>query len=454
MKIDNYILELFNTDEKTVILPGLGALTLVNKATNEMMFMDYLKYNDGTLNKFVAQKDGIELAEAEAKVKKWVDEIITILDKGQSYEVKGIGLLSKDSSGDIQFSTAVSNEDSVNTSVQQSVEDVAEEVNSSVVEEIKDEIVEPVQDIANEIVESVEVSTESTVDKVETKIEEEVASIATTVEPVKEVIDSLKDIDESAELESVVEDVSSPEPVIEEKHSEIIEQQSPQKASEEEQWKDDLDVPPLDYKPEKPKKPILEKTKKDKKPRSNRLIWLILLALIVIGGSAYIGFNYKDLKEKIRFLASKKVEDKNSETSLVEEETPIEESSSVSSSEENDLEEDAVVEDVQDGNIQDEEVDVVQEEKSEPQRQSTPVTISNGLVVDKSLPIQVVTGAFSEESNASRFVEKLRSLGFSAEIIGVYGGLHTISVASFNSMQDFLANKSQLSSVGPYWIKK
>ena len=74
--------------------------------------------------------------------------------------------------------------------------------------------------------------------------------------------------------------------------------------------------------------------------------------------------------------------------------------------------------------------------------------------MDKSLPVQAIVGSFGEEANANRFVEKLRAQGFPAEIIGVYGGLHTVSAASFSSMDDYKANRSQLESVGAHWVKK
>ena len=45
--MNNYLLQLLK-EIKTIIIPGLGALTLTNEATGEMMFMPYLKYDDGT----------------------------------------------------------------------------------------------------------------------------------------------------------------------------------------------------------------------------------------------------------------------------------------------------------------------------------------------------------------------------------------------------------------------
>ena len=66
----------------------------------------------------------------------------------------------------------------------------------------------------------------------------------------------------------------------------------------------------------------------------------------------------------------------------------------------------------------------------------------------------MIVGSFGEVANANRMVEKLQTQGFPAQIIGVYGGLHTVSVASFNSMDEYKANQSQLESAGAHWVKK
>ena len=53
-----YIEKLFQ-ETKTIILPELGALTITNPDTKEMMFMPYLKHNDGALAGFIAKEAGI-----------------------------------------------------------------------------------------------------------------------------------------------------------------------------------------------------------------------------------------------------------------------------------------------------------------------------------------------------------------------------------------------------------
>ena len=56
--MDKYLLEILK-EVNTIIIPGLGALTITNKDTGEIMFMDYLKHDDGQLAEYIAQKEFI-----------------------------------------------------------------------------------------------------------------------------------------------------------------------------------------------------------------------------------------------------------------------------------------------------------------------------------------------------------------------------------------------------------
>lgn len=406
--MNEYLIELFK-EENTVIIPGLGALTVVNRVTNELMFMSYLKHNDGTLVKFIAQKEGIEIESAKEKIDKYVQEINTVIENGGTFTVSKVGSFSKDSSGEIQFS-AIPNESGseavevVPVSVHPEVEQKTEEIQELPKEEVLPVTEQPVQ-AGNETVND---------------------SLEITQEQVEEITNS--------EEEIVVEVKENP--VVAEEPKSVV-------ATEEEQWNDDLDLPPLNYQPERPKKAILEKTKKDKKPRRNGTLWLLLLALVIFGGASYVGFNYNDLKEKIPFLAS-------AETEPTEEEIEITEDV-INYETEEDVQEELIIEEV----IEETVPEIVEEETKGVDSSMRNVTsLLRRLRVDKSLPIQVIVGSFGEESNATRLVEKLKAEGFPAEVIGVYGGLHTVSAASFNSMDDYKANRSQLEGIGVHWVKK
>ncbi|MFT5581772.1 MAG: hypothetical protein ACI9G9_001032, partial [Psychromonas sp.] len=46
--MNKYFIQLF-LEESTVIIPGFGALTMTDEKTGEIMFLPYLKFDDGKL---------------------------------------------------------------------------------------------------------------------------------------------------------------------------------------------------------------------------------------------------------------------------------------------------------------------------------------------------------------------------------------------------------------------
>lgn len=411
--MNKYLIDLFK-EENTVILPGLGALTVVNRATNELMFMPFLKHNDGTLVKYIARQEEISADQAKDKIDKFIEEINAALDQGSVFEIGEVGYFSRDAAGEIQFSNTKDTGTAGSVAEQPVIE----------IEQIEEtphkEDFPPVIDTVSETPAAADEAAQGSYTGIGASGEEK------------------EETHPGQEEEQIVSE--SPAPAEQEIPSE------PQKAvsaSEEEQWSDDLDLPPVNYQPERPQKPILEKTKKDKKPRRNGTIWVILLALLIFGGASYVGFNYNDLKEKIPFLAADKHE-------AAADETAGDDPEAAGFEEPADEKEDTFEE------IEEEIIEelIVEPEEKKVEEKPLPVTSSGSLRVDKSLPVQVIVGSFGEESNAVRMVEKLKSQGFPAEIIGVYGGLYTVSAASFSSMQEYRANLSQLQSVGAHWVKK
>jgi len=100
--MNKYLQELLKL-AKTVIIPGLGALTITNDKTGEIFFMSYLKHDDGKLAEFIASKEGIEIIDAKNNLAKYVREIIALLDKGESFDIFNFGKFIKDASGEIVF---------------------------------------------------------------------------------------------------------------------------------------------------------------------------------------------------------------------------------------------------------------------------------------------------------------------------------------------------------------
>lgn len=92
--MNNYLLLLLK-ELKTIIIPGLGALTITNEATNELLFMPFLKHDDGTLSKYIADKEGMSENDAKNLIAKFVREVLAELDKGEPYDMYQFGSFTK-----------------------------------------------------------------------------------------------------------------------------------------------------------------------------------------------------------------------------------------------------------------------------------------------------------------------------------------------------------------------
>lgn len=99
--MDKYLLQIL-LEVNTIIIPGLGAFTVVNKEKNEIMFMSYLKHDDGKLVKHIVTKDGLTENDARNLVSKYVRDILLQLDKGDTYDMFKFGRFFKEN-GEIQF---------------------------------------------------------------------------------------------------------------------------------------------------------------------------------------------------------------------------------------------------------------------------------------------------------------------------------------------------------------
>lgn len=93
--MNNYLLLLLK-ELKTIIIPGLGALTITNVVTNELLFISFLKYDDGTLSKYIAAKEGMSENDAKNLIAKFVREVLAELDKGETYDMYQFGSFTKE----------------------------------------------------------------------------------------------------------------------------------------------------------------------------------------------------------------------------------------------------------------------------------------------------------------------------------------------------------------------
>lgn len=401
--MNQYLLSILR-EVNTIIIPGVGALTITNAATGEIMFMPYLKFDDGKLAQHISEKEGMELNDAKNLVAKYVREIEAQLNIGESYDMYQFGSFYKNSEGEIEFKpwNGINEIQSSETLINQST-------------------IEP------------EPTTDNTIDNIEI-VEEPIQAEPLINEPEisnNENILQLKKEHQENETENELDTASSvAEFVVEETiHpviSEIREESIPETIyTEEQQWNDDLDLPPINAKIERPKKPIIEKVQKDKKRKSPAKVILLTLLFIVIGGGTTVFLMRDQLGISIPFLNASKesteVKTTTSTKSTVEEETFTEtETTEINETVEKPTTETPVEQEVTEQSVS---------------SSSDMIQTSTGQI-DRNKPYHIVGAAFTELSNAERYLKKLTDSGNSSVIIGKFDQLYIVSISSHSSQEE------------------
>jgi nucleoid DNA-binding protein len=322
----------------TLILPGLGALTVTDEAKGDILFMPFLKHDDGRLAKFISESEGIDEQRAQVMVAQYVRDIENRLNAEGNYTIYQFGTFSKEVNGEISF-------------LKESQEALTDG-NSKTKE--------------NEVIEHKESSTN--------RVNSQGISDATVAEehiPLKE------------EREETVETVTY---------------------SKEDQWKDDLDLPPIGYEVPKVKQPILEKAPIERKKRRPMIMAILTIVVLGVGGLlTYIVF-YNTLepvtqasKRKQTEIITTKKEDSEKLQEANEEKTPTDQSTIESESEE------------------------VQYTDN----------VSGG-------DYHVVVGAFAVQTNAERFLKRIQSTGSTSSSLHERYGLYFIHLSDFQTKE--LAN--------------
>lgn len=104
MVIDKHLKELALSNRR-VIIPDLGAFLSKEGDGDEknLIFSSFLKYNDGFLEKQLAEKENISQSQAADEIKKFVDEVTKTLHAKQNYAIDNLGFFHMDERGSIAF---------------------------------------------------------------------------------------------------------------------------------------------------------------------------------------------------------------------------------------------------------------------------------------------------------------------------------------------------------------
>jgi len=449
--MNKYLIEILKI-RTSVILPGLGGFMIANSKTGQIIINKHLKFDDGILAKFIAQKESIDKVEAKNMVSKFVREIEAELDKGESYDIYQFGKITKGEKGDFIFE--------MDESLKKTESTPAEAIPKAKIESKKEDKIEnsfvpPVKDIKVEPVkkeEKKDVKTESS----------KKDDVKNTYTPpvIKDEKSTTKEQKPTPKKESKEEIAKA------KKEAKVLadEKKNKEKALAVKKKKGAKDLATKKKAEAKEKAAILKKEKAEAKKKGKTVVVLdekgkpkkkkrkiipIIIILLLIGGLGTGGYLYQDkIKEMIGYTSvaehksgetTKEHEEHHSDDETIEE--YIEEDNvDVSNEMESDSLNDEVNSNEDSVNTEEEVIteDIVEEEVV------TPVQASiNG-------SYHIIGGGFGEESNANRYAEKN-----GGTVLGKFDNLYLVALKSYDSRADAQADLSNLKSVSSgAWIFK
>jgi nucleoid DNA-binding protein len=425
--MNNYLLLLLK-ELKTIIIPGLGTLTLTNEATNDLLFMPFLKYDDGTLSKYIAEKEGMEVNDAKNLIAKFVREVLAELDKGEQYDMYQFGSFTR--------------------------------VNNEIVFkqwETKAPVLQEEKDVVEETNETTDASTEDILEQ------ENNEAIVVPSLP-SSTITSPSEIDIANEEDSEIE---KEEVVIPSATELVTEPKKAEEKSEEKIIPVEKVVEPIE---EEPAKEPIQQTPITKK-KSNWVGQLIIgVIVLILSAGTYIAVNFNTLKKDIPFIATlagtadttrgiKTLESKDSmsdnQAATVEKipeelALPVEKTTKQEDVSHKETQNKAAPKKAPKTVVQ---ATMVQPKAVKPIK-ATPSTPTNKQFPSfNNLPFQLIAGSFSSQQAAAKHATQLARKGITTCAISQFDGKFRVSIGSAKTKEDALNQLLTLKSfVADAWV--
>ncbi len=372
--MEKYLLQVLESNNR-VIVPEFGAFIIKQKNPLNIIFNEFLQYNDGMLVDAISKNEGIDRDSAKKKIDEFIVKMNSALDKEGRFSLTGIGVVTKGTSGKISLEKEEPKKAGKKTI---KTEETPEKQTAQPRETKKVAAKKPAE--AKD--ETIEMETRKPGDK-EQKVEEKTKISEDVIKPDKEA--------EKKEEKPKVQAPSERKP--EQKISEKVEVKTEEKVIQE---------PPRTTQPAYTTSAEYESNKRG---RTKLIVWLII---IIIVNGALIGYFF--YSEEISALFTKKSDavieaEPYPGDQLLPETEPAAEP----------------YEDITTGKSEKEPVETVK---------TTPTQVSSGP------RFYIVAGVFREESNADNLVNELRQKGYNAEKFGKIGSLHAVSYDVFSTKAD------------------
>ncbi len=410
--IVKYIHELIQ-DHDRVIIPNFGAFLKSKGEIRNIIFNEFIKFNDGQLINHIAEKEGFPISDAATRVDDFVSKVKQDLEKGKKIEFEGVGTLYNDEQGRIRFSGMES----------QVVEADAIENNEKPKEKgkVKDE-------------------SKETFKKEEKKPPPPAA-------PVKE-----KKEEKKAE--------KPPEPEKEKKAGETKPKHEEKKPQKEEPKASKTDPPKERIVQQDPRAAFKneDKKKEGKKKKRTALIWLLIVLVILIGLAAWIVLDYDNVKGY--FVSDKKADDQQQTeqqltTTDKDKKTEGAEKQAATDEKKDDAEksktEETKKEITQAGNKE----EGIKKQEA-PEKKETPgkkETSKTKTQQDDLKPVpakkyHIIAGVFSVKQNALDKIKDLEEMGFYGQIVAYKNNKYYVSYNSFKNRPDAMYELNRLLDKG------
>lgn len=420
-----YLIELLKQN-KTVILPNIGAFSNNTNPQHPYLFNEFLKFNDGMIAKHISSKEGISMDAAGETINKFTHELKEILAAGKEVVIPGIGTLhTKDGKTILTHET---NSATPPPLVEKKMEPVVEKKPEPIIEIKQEPIVEKKIETSNETLIPVE-SDEPIMEKKPEPIVEK------KPEPVLE-----KKPEPIQEKVIVPVEEKKVEPIVENKPEPIVEKKAESKMETLKQSRN------LSGQSDEPKT-------KDKPKKKRRLVGILLL-LLILGGGGTAGFLYKDeLMKMIGMGTEEKTAEKKSEEK--------DKKTGEENSDENKADQNKVTEEpIQDTTLS--EIPVAEEIVEEPKEE---IKVEQVVEENKTVPLTaenstpgnyyIIVGCFQESQNAENMLAKISSAGMTPTNVGTFNGLAHIAAGSASDLQGAIQQATTIrSTFSKAWILK
>jgi hypothetical protein len=449
--MEKYLQKLLK-EVNTVIIPGLGALTVTNHSTGEIMFMPYLKYDDGKLSSYIADQTNSSIEEAKNFIGSKVEEINNNLENDGISKLLGVGVFSMSSSGDIEFKSTDISDLSIEESTLKEEEIITENtiLEAPILDVLSENEVytDPLniveEDFDKKVVENEGVEENNAIS---TDSDEEIIDFEEPeyTEPTEEESIDLEeentfyrnqDTDEKNKETLVESEEISNADDIKEQLAEDVVLENDEFTSEIEGFQSDLE--------------LVDQT--NKKKRGIKFWVFISLLLVVLGGGAYVGINFEKFKHLIPFISKKDpIEEKKIIEKLESDDTKPS-TENISKSEEMIHSTEVTDENTAVGN---EEEPIVSESVEQQKlansskksvNKTTEKITTEAPVNDGSHKSFIILGTFSEQVNANNLLDKIVSQGIKSASILEREGKFSVCYGSFPTKEEAISKLAEAKS--------